>query len=130
MIDPLPRWAKLFIAFLVLVVAVLVVRNRFDDGLGEPVEADWRVEPGTVLGPDSTRIPVEVHEVQCASGRSAEGRVVADVSYGTEAVVIDISVRPFGGDQECPGNPLTPFVVELDEPLGDRPVTGERWPAP
>jgi hypothetical protein len=128
-VEPLPRWANVFVAAVVVAVGALGLRMALDDGLGKPVAAKWRV-PGTVLGPDDTRVPVDVRETECASGRSADGRVVVDVTYQATEVVTDISIRPFGGDRECPGDPITSFVVELDEPLGGRSIVGERWPAP
>ncbi len=130
MVEPLPRWAKVFVGALVVALAVLVVRLALDDGLGEPVEADWRVAPGTVLGPDDTRVRIDIRETECASGRSADGRVVVDVDYRATTVTIDIKVRRREGDQECPGNPVTSFVVDLDEPVGSRTIVGERWRTP
>ena len=118
------------VALLVAVVGVVVAVKVFDDGQGEPVRAEWRIVPGTVLGSDDTRVPVVVHETACASGRSADGRVVADVAYEATVVLIDIRVHPLGGDQDCQSNPDTSFVVELDEPLDDRAILGERWSAP
>lgn len=130
MVEPLPRWAKVFVGVLVVALAAFGVRRALDGGLGTPIEAEWRVVPGTVFGPDDTRVPIEVHERECASGRSADGRVVVDVTYRTSTVAIDVRVHPFGGSQDCPSNPTTSFVVELDEPLGGRTVVGERWSAP
>ncbi len=130
MVEPLPRWAKVFVGVLVVTLVAFGVRRALDGGLGAPIEAEWRVVPGTVLGPDDTQVPIDVHERECASGRSADGRVVVDVMYLASTVAIDVWVRPFGGSQDCPGNPITSFVVELDEPLGGRTVVGERWSAP
>lgn len=130
MVEQLPRWAKVFVGALVVALAALGFRMALDDGLGEPVQAEWRVAPGTVLGPDDTRVPIDIHETECASGRSADGRVVVDVDYQATAVAIDIKVRRREGDQECPSNPLTSFVVVLDEPLGGRAIVGERWSTP
>ncbi len=130
MVEPLPRWAKLFVGALVVALVALGLRMALDDGLGAPVQAEWRVVPGTALGPNDTQVPIDVQERACASGRSADGRVVVDVDYQATTVAIEVSVRPLGGDQECPSNPITSFVVDLDEPLGGRTVVGERWPAP
>jgi hypothetical protein len=128
--EPLPRWAKLFVGTLLVGIVALLVRSALDDGLGKPAQAEWRVVPGTVLAPGDTDVPIDVHETKCASGRSADGRVVVEVKYDTTLVWIDVSVRPFGGDLTCPSNPDTSFVVELDEPLDGRAIVGERWPAP
>lgn len=130
MVEPLPRWAKAFVGAMAATLAALLLFLALDDGLGEPVQAEWRVVPGTVLESDATLIPIDVHETECASGRSADGRVVVDVVYGATTVAIDVKVRRREGDQECPSNPLTSFVVELDEPLGGRTIVGERWATP
>jgi hypothetical protein len=130
MIDPLPRWAKGLVAVVGVVIVALVVVRVLDDGFGHPQPAIWRIAPSAELGPDTLDVPVIVNEVACSSGRSAEGRIAADVTYGDDVVDLDIGVRPLGGNQTCPSNPDTPFVVELDEPLGDRTVSGEHGPTP
>jgi hypothetical protein len=56
--------------------------------------------------------------------------VVVDVEYEATTVAIELRVRRRGGDQECPSNPITAFVVDLDEPLGSRTIVGERWATP
>jgi hypothetical protein len=129
-IEPLPRWGKWFLGGVAAVVLVLVVVQVLDDGLGAAQPADWQVAPSAELRSTSRRVPVLVQERACSSGRSAEGRIEANVAYEPDVVVIDIAVRPFGGGQDCQGNPTTPFVVELAEPLGDREVTGERARVP
>jgi len=58
--------------------------------------------------------------------QSADGRIEAEVRYGEDAVEVSIGVRPLGGDQDCQGNRVTPFDLELSEPLGDRELLGER----
>lgn len=93
----------------------------------EPVTAEWEVAPAADLDPATSSVPILVNETECASGRSAEGRIEVTVEYGHDEVEFDVRVRPrSGADQECPGNPTTPYTVELDEPLGDRSVVGER----
>lgn len=83
--------------------------------------APWEPAPGAALTPDTTRIDVLVNERACASGTSAEGRIApATVEYGPETVTITLAVIPVTGPAACPGNPDTPFTIELDEPLGDR----------
>jgi hypothetical protein len=64
---------------------------------------------------------VLVREVECASGRSAEGRILdPEVSLGSEEVVVTFRVSPRVGDQDCQGNPATPSTVEFGEPTGGR----------
>ncbi len=84
--------------------------------------ARWDVDPEAgQLPPEATSVPILVQEVDCASGRPADGRVrVLDVDYGDDRIAVVIGVVPQAGDQACPSNPLTPFLLELDEPLGDR----------
>ena len=123
-VEPLSWWGRALAAGVVVVVAVLVLLWVRDDDLGEPAFAAWEVEPGIGFGPGATEVPIVVKEHGCASGRSAEGRIRAEVDHRLDAVVIAIGVRPLGGDQTCPGNPDTPYTVELDEPLGRRPIEG------
>jgi hypothetical protein len=81
--------------------------------------ADWY--PVGRPSPDATSIDLLVHERSCASGRSAEGRIEPPlVDYGEGAVSVAMFVRPLGGRQRCPGNPRTPFRLELQQRLGDR----------
>jgi hypothetical protein len=83
--------------------------------------ADWWVDPRA--GPmraESERIPALVLENACASGRTAEGRILPPtVTYAADAITITILVRSLG-EAECPGHPSTPYVIDLDEPIGDR----------
>jgi len=62
-----------------------------------------------------------VLEKACASGDSAEGRIhKPEIEYEEDAVIVTVRVRPKGGFQECPANPPTCYLLELDEPLGSR----------
>jgi hypothetical protein len=73
--------------------------------------------------PDDTSVDLLVHERACASGHSAEGRIELDeLTQTTEQVRLRIGVRRRDGDQNCLGNPPTPFTIELDGPLGDREI--------
>jgi hypothetical protein len=88
---------------------------------GPARSADVRV--ATYLEDDMTEIPLLVTEEVCASGRSAEGRIeVLEATLTDSELRLDIGVVPFAGDQECPGNPETPYTLVLDEPLGPRDV--------
>lgn len=87
----------------------------------EPAEqAQWAVDPEAGVDPEATEVPILVREVACNSGQDATGRISTDIEYGPDEVVLTVYVQPRGGDQTCPSNPLTPYVVELEEPLGDR----------
>jgi hypothetical protein len=95
-------------------------------GVAEP--ASWSLDPAfDVPGADAVDIPILVEERECASGRSAEGRIAPPViELGADEVRITISVFRAPGDfQTCQSNPATPFVVVLPEPLGDRELVGD-----
>lgn len=71
--------------------------------------------------PDATVLDVFVREQSCASGRSAEGRIEQpELEYCEDTISVAVFVTPLPGPQQCPGNPLTPFRVELGEPLRGR----------
>lgn len=92
--------------------------------------ASWWVDPqAEPIGQDSESIPALVLELACASGGTAEGRIVPPtIVYGATEVTITIIVRSLG-DAECPGHPPTPYTIELAEPLGHRTlVDGGSFP--
>ena len=75
--------------------------------------------------PQDTSLDLLIHELARVSGRSAEGRIeLVELDETDEEVRLQIRVRPpdLEGVATCEGNPLTPFTVELAEPLGDRDV--------
>jgi len=129
-VEPLPRWAKCFDADVVLGLLSLLLWRLVLDRVGGAVPAAWRVDPGAALEPDTRKVPIVVNEAECASGRSAAGRIEVDVTYGTETVTFAVAVRRLKGGQDCQGNPDTEHAVRLDQALGDRDIAGERWPAP
>jgi hypothetical protein len=84
--------------------------------------ADWWLDPAAAPpGPETTELHVLVMELACASGASADGRIAEPViATSSTTVTVTIGVRAREGDQTCPSNPATPFVVLLPEPLGER----------
>ena len=90
------------------------------DGLrASPFELD----PAQERSADDREVRLLVHEERCASGQSADGRVRAPAVEDTpDSVVITITVEPVKGGADCPGNPDTPYAVELTEALGGRRV--------
>jgi hypothetical protein len=110
-------------------------RPLITHGLGS---SEWRVDSDSPPASVSSAFPIEVMEHECASGRPADGRIAKPiVEYGEDAITITVPVRRVPGDATCPGNPWTPFVLELDEPVGDRPLLDggpwppeQRWPSP
>lgn len=89
-------------------------------GSGGAEEARWAVDPTVELADDTTVVPILVNEVGCASGRDATGRIRADVEYGPDVITVTVLVARPEGDQDCQGNPNTPFVLTLDEPVNGR----------
>lgn len=88
------------------------------DGVG-PAEVWLDDDPDAA----DTSLDLLVVESSCASGDSAEGRVRAvRVDEHDDRVEVVIGVLPRGGDQACPGNPATPFRLDLKEPIRDRQV--------
>lgn len=61
-------------------------------------------------------------EAACSSSRDITGLVrQPEVVETADEVVITFTVEPLPpGGQDCPGNPSTPYAVQLREPLGDR----------
>lgn len=84
--------------------------------------ASWWLDPKALAPtPNATSIAALVLEESCASGTTAEGRVELPAIEVTEtSVIVTFSVRQQPGGQDCQGNPPTPFVFELPEPLGNR----------
>lgn len=89
-----------------------------------PDEEDAQPAPFVPDGdpdPDSASIDVLVNEQACAGGQSAEDRIAEpEIDASDDAVTVTMRVVPRPGPQDCPGNPDTPYTLELDEPLGDR----------
>jgi len=112
------------------------LRPLITHGLGSSV---WRVDGEAPPTSRSSTFPIEVMEHECASGRPANGRI-ADliVEYGEDAITITVPVHPVDASVvTCPGNPWTPYVLELDEPIGNRLLLDggpwppeQRWPSP
>jgi len=112
---------------LVIAVAAWVAYGLLKD---DPEPASWRVDPAATLSPESEEIPILVMEADCTSGRLATGRIVAKVTYTTESIIIDIKVNPLGeGDYSCEGVE-TPYLVVLNEPLGERDLVDPNAPTP
>lgn len=85
--------------------------------------ADIALDPAFPLTAESTQLHLLVTERACNSGRDAEGRIqLVVLNEFADNIEVQVGIVPPEGAQECPGNPPTPFVVELSAPLGDRPV--------
>lgn len=85
--------------------------------------AGLTLDPANPPDPAADEIHLLVTEQACASGEPATGRIVlTDVAEADDVIDLVIGVRERAGEADCPSNPPTPFVVELDAPLGDRIV--------
>lgn len=126
--NDMSRWTKW--TFVAVVVAAVGSAYWVSLGPGAASVASWR--PDGAVDRRSQELPVLVNENECASGTSATGRIrEPDIVYRRDAVVITIRVAVRGGSQDCQGNPDTPYVVQLEEPLGTRELLdgGKRPPA-
>ena len=113
------------------VLAVLAVAFWFGFGPGKSSVAVWEVQGA--YRPADTELSLLVNENACASGTSAEGRIQKpDVEYRSDSVVVTIRVRQRGSSESCPGNPDTPYVLRLEEPVGNRQLLdgGQSPPGP
>ena len=101
---------------------------------GEPEPAQWQVDPAASLTAASGEVPINVIERECASGRSASGRIVVKVDEDIESITFEVRVKRRPGNQDCQGNPITPYVVELESPLDERVILGatpaDEWSGP
>ena len=93
-----------------------------NDVVGEAVW--WPAEPDAVT-PDTQVLDVLVLELECASGKTAEGRVEPPtIEWSNETVTVTYRIRPMelkeGEGITCQGHPPTPQRLDLGGPLGDR----------
>jgi hypothetical protein len=87
---------------------------------GETAVPWWVADENTIDG-TTTKVGVRVQEENCASGKNAAGRIERLwVFYGNKRIVVTYFVKPLTGGQTCQGNPSTPAVLRLEEPVGDR----------
>lgn len=92
------------------------------DGLNT---VDWRLDPdGPPLDQDAAEIAVILNERECVGGIEIGDRLVGPQVVMTESqVFLAFAAQPPAGDAfTCEGNPDTPFVVTLPEPIGEREV--------
>ena len=84
--------------------------------------SSWRLDPSAdPPAPADTELRVLVTERHCASGRTAEGRIEPpDAFYGDDEIRVVAYVTALPGIHTCPGNPPTPAVFVLPDPVGER----------
>jgi hypothetical protein len=85
-------------------------------GLGP---ANW--ELGQRVNATTREFTALVHQLECASGRSPDGRIAPPrIVVNARSVTITFGVRPLPGVQDCQGTPPGRYRVRLPEPLGNR----------
>lgn len=89
---------------------------------------EWRVDPDDSPRPDSVSIRLLLQERECVSGQEIGERLLGpEIVYTDEQILVSFAAEPPPGDAfTCQGNPETPFVLDLDEPLGDRELIDGR----
>lgn len=94
--------------------------------------SSWYIDPSYDRpSPDDTEIHVLVTESSCSSSSYASGRIGAPLVESREqTLTITFGVRPLRGSHNCMGNPATPAILRLREPVGDRQLLdGSSHPA-
>jgi hypothetical protein len=100
--------------------------------------ATWVIDPDSPpVGFNATAFAALVTERACTGARRIDGLIMPPViEYGEREIVVRIFVEPLApGDYECPGNPPSRFVVQLDQPVRGRTLVdgnaqGEQPAAP
>lgn len=114
-----------------LLVAVLVALPscsfllESDVPQGTPSPARWVLDPAAQPRPDDTSFVALVNEIPCSGGRDIDGKLLPPrVEYLEDRIVVALHLEPLPGGPdaayECPLPPPTRFVIQLDEPIGDR----------
>lgn len=87
------------------------------------------LDPAVEPDPASTTLHIAINERACASGQAPIDREVIPVVVETATrIEITTLVEPVTGDADCPSNPWFPVTVDLDEPIGTRPIVDTRSP--
>jgi hypothetical protein len=83
--------------------------------------SSWRLDPSHELDPAETVLRLLVTEQAHASGKRADGRVLApDIYSDGDELVLTVFVTPRPGFQNGLPNPETPVRVSLPHPVGPR----------
>lgn len=91
--------------------------------LGDLGPVTVTLDPEHPPTPDAHELRLLVTETACNSGQDAEGRVrLVGLVPDDGTIELVVAVEPREGEANCPSNPPTPFVVPLDEALGERTV--------
>jgi hypothetical protein len=85
------------------------------------VTASWAWGSPDRPGPTTQTFDALVTERSCASGQSADGRIVGPIVVTTaDLVLVVFGTHPRPGSQDCQGNPSSRVHVDLGAPLGTR----------
>lgn len=89
---------------------------------------EWRLDPGETPAPESTSLRLLLQERECVSGQEIGDRLVGpEVVYTKDAVLVSFAAQPPPGDAfNCQGNPEVSYLLELDNPLGERNLVSGR----
>jgi hypothetical protein len=91
--------------------------------------ATWTLDSSVPYSADATQLHLLVTEWECHGMETLDGRIVQDVQYEADAVVVTLAVRQLSGPQLCPAPPPTTYVLNLDQPVGSRSLEdGGLWP--
>jgi hypothetical protein len=84
--------------------------------------ARWWLDPtGPPRTPETTTLAILIREVECASGKPPEGRVLPPtIVTSADTFQIAIGIREQSIAQDCPSNPAQALELVLPEPLGTR----------
>ena len=85
-------------------------------------DAIWWLAAPKLVTSDTTSSRIMVSRLSCSSGKTGE-IMEPVVSVGQDAIIIraDVQPNPPGG-YNCPGNDSVAVLVELPEPIGNRPL--------
>lgn len=84
----------------------------------------WAFDPDYYpVGPGARVLHLRVTEQDCAGGRHlSQEELTAHVYYGDKWIEILVEAPELQGAQTCPGNPRNDYVLELEEPVGQRKI--------
>lgn len=95
-------------------------------------EARWAMaglDPDHPARPTDTRVHVLVRTAACGADPGERVTLLKD-EYGADSVGVMLGVLPAPAGARCGDEALTPFAIDLDEPLGERTLVDPRFYPP
>ena len=90
---------------------------------GGAVAASVFLDPERLPEPDDTTVHLLVMEHGCSGRDDASGRLsTLQLTETVERVEVVIAVTERPGIATCPTHPATPYSIDLENPLADRPI--------